>query len=167
MVLSFIVGILAEDYEALQDGCYRKILLCCQLSPLSVSQQYGRCVGLETCDGLGLSCLAHDIHGLLPNQDRCKKKKKKLTSIFSVKRNNNEYHLSDSNRHGQGSQLLVKGHEHTWLHGCHQAVENVVRFPQDYCRIQGEHQEEHEQRNDVGNVALERKKNLKWENVLK
>lgn len=87
-----------------------------------------------------------------------KLKKNTLTSIFPVKRSSNEDHLSDSNRHGQGSQLLVKGHEHTWLHGCHQAVEDVVRFPQDYCRIQSEHQEEHEQRNHSGNVALKRKK---------
>lgn len=83
--LGFIVGILAEDYKALQDGCYRKILLCCQLSPLSMSQQYRRCVGLETCDGLGLSRLAHDIHSLSPNQDRCLKTKELSPPFFQLK----------------------------------------------------------------------------------
>lgn len=85
--LGFIIGILAEDYKALQDGCYGKILLCCQLSPLSVSQQYRRRVGLETCDGLGLAGLAHDIHSLSPNQDRCLKKKPKELSppFFQLK----------------------------------------------------------------------------------
>lgn len=66
--LSFIIGILAKDYKAFQDGCHRKILLCGQLRPLSMSQQYGRCVGLEACDGLGFPRLAHHIHSLQPNQ---------------------------------------------------------------------------------------------------
>ncbi len=35
--LGFIVGILAEDNKALEDGGDRGVLLCGQLSPLSVS----------------------------------------------------------------------------------------------------------------------------------
>lgn len=62
--LGFIVGILAEDNKALQDGGDREVLLCGQLSPFSVSQQHRRGVGLETCDGLWLTRLAHDIHSL-------------------------------------------------------------------------------------------------------
>lgn len=62
--LGFIVGILAEDNKALQDGGDREVLLCGQLSPLSMSQQHRRGVGLETCDGLWLTRLAHDIHSL-------------------------------------------------------------------------------------------------------
>lgn len=157
--LSFIVGIFAEDYKALQDGCDRNILLCCQLSPLSVGQQYRRCVGLETCDGLGLSRLAHDIHSLSPNQDKCLKKTK--PPFFQLKRSSNECHLSDSNRHGQGSLLLVKGHQHTWLHGCHQAVQDVVRFSQNYCRIQWTPRKATEQRKQWANVALKEKKKMK------
>lgn len=62
--LGFIVGILAEDNKALQDGGDREVLLCGQLCPLSVGQQHWRGVGLETCDGLWLSCLAHHVHRL-------------------------------------------------------------------------------------------------------
>lgn len=62
--LGFIVGILAEDNEALQDGGDREVLLRGQLSPFSMSQQHRRGVGLETCDGLWLTCLAHNIHSL-------------------------------------------------------------------------------------------------------
>lgn len=62
--LGFIVGILAKDNKAFQDGGNGEILLCGQLGPLSMSQQNRRGVGLETCDGLWLTCLAHDIHSL-------------------------------------------------------------------------------------------------------
>lgn len=62
--LSFVVGVFAEDDKALQDGSDGEVLFCGQLGPLSVGQQHRRGVGLETCDGLGLACLAHDIHRL-------------------------------------------------------------------------------------------------------
>lgn len=62
--LSFIVGILTKDNKALQDGSDGEVLLCGQLSPLSMSQQHWCGVSLETCDGFGLACLAHDIHCL-------------------------------------------------------------------------------------------------------
>lgn len=48
-------------------------------------------------------------------------------------------HLSDSDRHRQRSQLLVEGDQHTWLHGCYQAVEYVVRLPQNNCNTHSEH----------------------------
>lgn len=49
-------------------------------------------------------------------------------------------YLSDPHRHREGSQLLVKRDQHTWLHGCYQPIKNVVRFAQDYCNAQNEHQ---------------------------
>lgn len=62
--LGFIVGVLAEDYKALQDRGDREVLLCGQLCPLSMCQQHWCGVSLETCDGLWLACLAHNIHSL-------------------------------------------------------------------------------------------------------
>lgn len=144
--LSFIIGILAKDYKAFQDGRYRKILLCGQLRPLAMSQQYGRRVGLEARDGLGFPRLAHHIHSLQPNQPvfkNNKKRRKTLTSIFPLTRERRRSHLSDANRHREGSQLLVKGHQHARLHGRHQAVQDVMRLPQNYC---GRHRGEHEKR---------------------
>lgn len=62
--LGFIVWVLAENDKALQDGGDGEVLLCGQLRPLSMSQQHRCGVSLETCDGLWLACLAHNIHSL-------------------------------------------------------------------------------------------------------
>lgn len=62
--LGFIVRVLAKDDKALQYGRDRQVLLCGQLCPFSMSQQHWRGVSLETCDGLRLTCLAHNIHSL-------------------------------------------------------------------------------------------------------
>lgn len=51
-------------------------------------------------------------------------------------------YLSNSNRHRQRSEFLIECDQHTWLHGCYQAIENVVRFSQDYCNA-------HKTRGDV------------------
>lgn len=62
--LGFIVGVLAEDNEALQDGGDGEILLCGQLRPLSMGQKHRGGVGLEACDGFGFTRLTHHIHSL-------------------------------------------------------------------------------------------------------
>ena len=40
-------------------------------------------------------------------------------------------YLTNSNRHRQRAQLLVKRHQHARLHGCHQVVQHIMRFPKD------------------------------------
>lgn len=186
--LGFIVRVLAEDDKALQDGGDREVLLCGQLSPLSMSEQHWCGVSLETCDGFWLACLAHDIHSLDTDHTKQIHEIKShfsfsyLSIVFfivslgkiyifmnfdcflSQEKNCNthewqnfHYHsclyisqsnyprlyLSNSDRHRQWSELLIECDQHTWLHGCYQAVENIVRFPQDYCNAHNEHQGEY------------------------
>lgn len=46
--------------------------------------------------------------------------------------NDSLLYLSNSDRHGQRPQLLIECDQHTGLHGCNQATEDVVRLAQDY-----------------------------------
>lgn len=59
-----VVGVLAQDDEALEDGGDGHVLLRGQLCPLAVRQQHRGGVGLEAGDGFGLARLAHHIHSL-------------------------------------------------------------------------------------------------------
>lgn len=62
--LSVVVGVFAQDDEALEDGRDRDVLLCRQLGSLPVRQQHRRGVRLKTSDGFGFACLSHHIHSL-------------------------------------------------------------------------------------------------------
>ncbi len=62
--LGVVAGVLAQDDEALEDGCDREVLLCGQLRSLTVSQQHRRGVSLEACDGFGFAGLTHHIYSL-------------------------------------------------------------------------------------------------------
>ena len=64
LLLLHVVRILAQDNEAFEDGRERNVLVGGELGALTVRQEHGRGVRLESGDGLGLAGLADDIDGL-------------------------------------------------------------------------------------------------------